>query len=125
MGTYYPYGATKQDIIKECCEGYNIGTQGTARTIKKCLRGNVLWRVLELYSKPAGIIERIICCDLLSTANGDWGYKPMDESMGPFYYSCPLSYLDGTRVLNKEWREGVREHHKRNSERKRSRKCQK
>jgi hypothetical protein len=43
-----------------------------------------------------------------------WGYKDMDESMGPVEVNCPLSFLsqasepEGYAV---EWRERVRAHH--------------
>jgi hypothetical protein len=44
-----------------------------------------------------------------------WGYKSMDESMGPAYYTCPLSYLDMVPMPDspyaREWREKVREYH--------------
>lgn len=60
--------------------------------------------------------ERWIGCDLLEYSKRDegWGYKDMDESMHPYYYSCPLSYLDMVPVVgSEEWRQGVREYHQR------------
>jgi len=115
MGWLYPYGASRKDIINERCAPWkwsrgNVGASG--KTLKKCLRGNVLWRVVEVYRKDTGHIERYIACDLLQTdLQGNWGYKDIDESMGPYQTSCPLSYLKGTMVLNKKWRGWVREYH--------------
>ncbi|MCA9380929.1 hypothetical protein KC678_01565, partial [Candidatus Dojkabacteria bacterium] len=40
-----------------------------------------------------------------------WGYKDMDESMHPYYYNCPLSFLDMTPVACEEWRQHVRNYH--------------
>ncbi len=46
-----------------------------------------------------------------------WGYKDMDESMGPAYTRCPLAILDLlTEPLNDEaaiWRACCRDHHAR------------
>ncbi|WP_240754701.1 hypothetical protein [Parasulfuritortus cantonensis] len=40
-----------------------------------------------------------------------WGYKDLCESMGPYYYTCPLSYLDMVPVANADWRGQVRAWH--------------
>jgi hypothetical protein len=49
----------------------------------------------------------------------------MEESMGPFYFSCPLSYLDLVPIDryggNSEWREQVIDHHRRQAEKRKSR----
>jgi hypothetical protein len=62
--------------------------------------------------------------DLLHCYQGEWGYKPLEESMGPYYFSCPLSYLSEVSIDryggNEEWRELVTEHHRRQAEK---RKC--
>lgn len=89
--------------------------------IKHCYRGNaysgVLWVVWERYMRNKSddsITEkhRWIGCYLLKCVGGDWGYKDMEESMGPCYYSCPLGYLDIVQDdPNEEWRKKVREYH--------------
>src|SRR3546814_16245151 len=56
---------------------------------------------------------RYIRCDLLECSGGQWGYKPLDESMHPYYYSCPLSYLDLAPEQSADWRAGVRAYHAR------------
>ncbi len=53
---------------------------------------------------------KIIVCDLLEPSPNGWGYKGMDETMGPYYYSCPLEFLeetDNSVYKNDEWRLGV------------------
>ena len=49
----------------------------------------------------------------LERYQGDWGYKPMDEDMGPYYYDCPLRLLDKCSPARtteaRAWRRKVRE----------------
>lgn len=95
-----------------------------------CYRGNpysgVLWAVWErtftINGQRAQPTERWITCDLLRyQKDAGWGFKDMDESMHPFYYSCPIKYLDLVPVDqyggNPEWREGFQEYHARQKER--------
>ena len=102
-------------------ENYIIST-----CLRHCYRGNafsgVLWTVRETvtYNKANDeVVEtrRWIACDILRYDNKNkcWGYKDLDESVGPNYYSCPLSYLEGLSEPRndyaKEWREDVRKYH--------------
>jgi hypothetical protein len=57
---------------------------------------------------------------LTSKKNGEWGYKDMTESMGPYYTDAPLKLLDLLSEIDPEdgygayalkWREAVRETH--------------
>lgn len=108
MGWLFLYGASRKDVIAEC-----IADNEHSRTLRHCARGNVLWVLRE--SGPKGESKRYIMCFLLQRDNstGDWGYKDMDESMHPCYYTCPVSYLDAaSEPVNKyaaEWRQAVRE----------------
>lgn len=95
--------------------------KASIRVIAHTLRGNVLWSVVEVTAKVEGVHKdlapgesiRYIRCDLLQRSGGQWGYKGMDESVHPYYYTCPLSYLDMAPVQSSEWREGVRAYHAR------------
>ncbi len=44
-----------------------------------------------------------------------WGFKPLEESMHPFAWSCPLGYLNQVPLElyggNKEWRDQVAAYH--------------
>lgn len=55
---------------------------------------------------------RYIGVYVLSRQGGEWGYKSMDESMGPYYFDCPLKFLDMVpepeSQYAKEWRQKVR-----------------
>jgi len=93
---------------------------GTFTCLKHCVRGNILWTVWEVSYLPNHIPEvlveaktssrRFIGCDMLQFSNG-WGYKDMDESVGPCYYTCPKSYLAMVPVDNQEWRDSVMAYH--------------
>ena len=82
------------------------------KTLKRFFSGNDMWTVQET---PTG--ERFICLYKIVGGRGqDWGYKDIDESMGPYETSCPLSFFDmvpcpeGYAV---EFRERCREAHAR------------
>lgn len=102
MGWLFTQGASRKDIIERLTKNET----GYPQTLKHCTRGNILWSVVE---NPNG--ERFIRCDKLQRGNGGWGYKDMAESMHPFYYTCPLGYLDMVPVACEDWREKVREYH--------------
>ena len=108
------YAHSKKDLIKDRVKGWTTTTGNKLECLAHSLRGNVLWTVFRVID-PAGVeIDRWIGCDLLGTCtDGAWGYKDMDESMHPYYYSCLLSYLDMVpKVTSEAWRANVREHHK-------------
>lgn len=90
-------------------------TAGNARTkcIRHCYRGNafkgVLWQVWEFNDKFHG--DTFITCDILEYRQGAWYNKPLDESMHPYYYSCPLAYLAMAKTENAQWRESVIRYH--------------
>ena len=72
--------------------------------------------------------QRWITCDLIRCHAGEWGYKDMSEACGPFYFSCPLKYLDLVPIEsyggNAEWRQQVQEHHARQREKRRRKRSQ-
>ena len=87
--------------------------------VDHCLCDDVLWSVAEVTVKPGGIhpdlapgqSRRFIRCDLLDQYKGLWGYKGLEESMHPYYYSCPLRFLDLAPEACPAWRQGVRALH--------------
>ncbi len=96
---------------------------GRWETIKQCTRGNILWTVTRWTDKPrTNQPVDIIGCHCLQKSvekfdDGSkriyWGYKSISECMGPYYYTCPLSYLDAAPVDNQDWRDLVKTYHKR------------
>lgn len=136
MGWYYPHGVNRKELIAERTENWERDTGDTlvkSTCLKHCYRGGVfsgvLWSVWErTFTKDGKEVQpsqRWIGVDLLHCHQGEWGYKPLEELMGPYYFSCPLSYLDLVPLDryggNSEWREAVIEHHRRQAEKRRSR----
>ncbi|EOG4616411.1 hypothetical protein ACLD9I_006088 [Pseudomonas aeruginosa] len=111
---------TRSELIRDLTQPEDH-THAHVRVIAHTLRGNVLWSVTEVTAKTEGVHSdlapgesiRYIRCDLLQRRDGEWGYKAMDESMAPYYYSCPLRYLDMAKELSPAWREKVPAHHAR------------
>jgi hypothetical protein len=118
MGWDFTRGATKQDIIERLIREQTFpsyhepGTTIHRKTIAHKDVGGVLWSVIELTKTKdnQSTTERIIGCDLLARNPGyGWGYKGLQESSGPYFYSCPLEYLDMVPdVKDAEWRAEVR-----------------
>ncbi|HBO3954615.1 hypothetical protein [Pseudomonas aeruginosa] len=109
---------TRSELIQDLIRPEDTA-RASVRVLVHALRGNVLWSVSEVTAKTTGVHPdlapgesmRFIRCDLLQRSGGEWGYKAMDESMAPYYYSCPLRYLDMAKELSPGWREKVRAHH--------------
>ena len=134
MGWLFTLGQTKKDLVARRTKAWDHATPDgaviTSVCLRHCYRGNaftgVLWTVWErTFTKdeqPVKPHERWIGCDLLRYRKGDgWGYKDMEESMHPYYYSCPLGYLELVPVACEKWREGVRSYHARLAERRKAR----
>ncbi|CUR45129.1 hypothetical protein [Alloalcanivorax xenomutans] len=118
MGWYYSR-QTRAQLIQELIQPQE-GERAYYDVIAHALRGNVLWSVVRITAKQAGIFSldigettSFIRCDLLQGSGGEWGHKPLEESMHPYYYSCPVRYLDMAPEQCREWREGVRAYHTR------------
>ena len=115
MGWTFTHGETKKSLIQDRCKGWH--TQAAKGiSLAKCVRGNILWIVWEVTRKDTDQVGRFIECDILGSDGAfGWGYKDMEESMGPCYYSCPIKFLDmvqedGTGNTSEKWREEVRKH---------------
>ncbi len=92
----------------------------SSETVHYTYRDSVLWSLVKLTAKEgafagmnAGDSTYYIRCDLFERGRNGWGYKALDESMHPYYYGCPLEYLDKAPEVSPEWRQKVREHHRR------------
>lgn len=119
MGWLFTEGQSRREVIyarlhRQWCAGCSGACLGHA------LRGNILWSVWEL-AKPDRSSERFIACDALASKRGyGWGYKGMEESEGPCYYSYPLAYLNIAPAANEGWRSRVRDYHERRRTRKKA-----
>lgn len=82
---------------------------------------DALWVLVELTAKQDGAVGlpkvgdklNVIYCHLLQSSEGQWGYKSMDESSHPYYYTCPLRFLERAPVQSAAWRESVQAFHAR------------
>lgn len=111
MGWTFQHGATRADIIKRCT-AFEENDRGRWTTLAFCTKGNVLWHVFEWLNKDTGEARNVIGCTLLMPHKAvGWGYKSMDETVHPYYYSCPLAYLDLAPETCPEWRAAVRRWH--------------
>lgn len=114
MGWLYTEGATKEDVVEEIVSRYRKERSGRKEgeifSVEHSRRGNCLWMLCEVEKKFKGT-QRFIVLFLLDTARGASGYKDLDETMGPFYYNCPVSFIRrATDPLNESsanWREKV------------------
>lgn len=113
MGWLFGWNTRKQ-LADHLLEGNGV------KTIKHCWKGNNLWAVQEYTYKDGPktgqtvrFIALYLCRGRKNTRDG-WGYKDMDESAGPYYFNCPISYLDmvpDPGGYATEWRAKVREQH--------------
>ncbi len=130
MGWLFRDGSTRRELIEERSKNWERTTEDgmlvKSACLAHCYRGGfgsgVLWSVWErTFTRDGQNVqptERWIACDLLRYQRDyGWGYKDMEESMHPYYYSCPSSYLAMVPIDqyggNAEWREGVKAHHER------------
>jgi len=116
MGWEYAW-QSRQELIAHLCDeptGYKtLARKATSEDGK-----SLLWAVHEIgpdNKENAGL--RFIVCYLLGydRQSGLHGCKEIGETMGPSYYSCPLSFLEMVPEPEgeyaKPWRKSVRKYH--------------
>lgn len=120
MGWLFNTKDTRKQLLERRSRNWENTKDGRhikATCLAHCFKGvfaGTFWTVWEHAITVNGVTEtsRHIGCDLIRfDRDGGWGYKDMDESMHPYYYSCPLKYLDMVPVACEKWREGVRKYH--------------
>lgn len=112
MGYYSTYGASKKDIIAEIVTPFaTTEPVGTRYVTAKALSGNTLWTVEEVRDQSGAPLEKCIGLYLLRKTGEDWAYKPMSETVEPYFYDCPLRFLDMVPELRPAWRQKVRDWH--------------
>jgi len=99
---------TKADYVREIL-ARNFTAPYTVE--KHALVGNHLWAIMSHSEHGRAIVLFLLSKD----RGGGWGCKDMTESMGPAYYTCPLSFLDAVPVADgpyaADWRNKVRAYH--------------
>ena len=115
MGWTFPYNVRdKKGIVVECTSNDRFNT-----CLKKACYGNQLWTLWHNHEKDVTYIALF----LLELHDGSYGYKFIDESMGPYYYKCPLSFLKIAPVTNLSWRDDVIDYHANKKKQKREKRA--
>lgn len=100
MGWLFPYECTtKQSLVAHVHANWK--DNGVIHATKSTKSG--LWILVT----PKGYDRKIIGLYLMEKAQGLWGYKDLDESSHPYYYDCPVAWLNEAPVANQAWRDGV------------------
>lgn len=104
MGWLFGWDTRKQ-LIDHLCYGNGV------ETLKRKFVGNNMWAVQRTEN---GIT--FACLYLIKGRNESrdgWGYKAVDETMGPYQHDFPVSWLDLLSPCDSkyavEWRKKVRE----------------
>ena len=107
---FSPSWATRADLVRHLRRPERFGDR--LELVRACVTGSHHWYLVR--ERATGL--HWIGLDLLQSGRGDgWGYKDLDESVGPTACDCPLAYLaaphadrDGWAA---QWRERVRAYH--------------
>ena len=128
MGWLFTNGTTREAMVQRATRPFGgvreeggVKIQWERRVIARSYSGNNLWTVCGEFRGPEGgeLTEdeslRFIALFLIRGGHGEWGYKDVEESMGPLELTCPPKFLDmtpdpGWRWDGRPWRERVREH---------------
>lgn len=114
MGTFFNNGQTRNELIAELVRREE-NSERTLETVKHCLRGNCLWRQARVTFKDGRPPMFYIAVDLLTKSGKEWGYKPMDVTVHPYYYTCPYNWLAEVPCSDskheKEWRAVMKTKH--------------
>lgn len=121
MGWTFTFIRDKAAFIRDRIEGWKTINSDKEIVRGTCLdhsvRGNSLWTLWETSWTREGEdkpyrVERWIGLDRIASDRKEgWGYKDMEESMHPYYYDCPLKFLEQAPEKSPEWRAGVRAYH--------------
>jgi len=94
MGWLFTEGQTRRQLIEHLTKTEENDKRKWT-TLKRYCSGNTLFTVQEVLNKETLETHRFIGVYLMAPHKGyGWGYKDMDESMGPYQVGCPLSFFD-------------------------------
>jgi len=71
------------------------------------------WDDIRWETREVELGNVIICVVLYESVSDSWSYKEIYECEEPFYYNCPLRFLDIAPVSSEYWRRCVRNYHRR------------
>ena len=104
MGTISGY-YSRNDVVSDLVNQYT--SDRFSIIDKKATNfGRHLWMLIQPKEGHS-----FVCLFKLSSYGGDWGYKAIDESMGPCYWDCPVSLIQQadppTTEYATKWRNDV------------------
>lgn len=113
MGWTFTYGASdKKKFIGTIIR--DLENSPTSNVLAHRVVGNNLWVALA----DKKFHNRFIYLFRLAKHDGDWGYKDIDENMGPVEVNCPMSLIKMTAIYDegrnewaRKWRERVTAYH--------------
>ena len=116
MGWLY-CAASRSDLIAHIKR--DIQTSTNLTPIEYSTTGNFLYALVDVHPTETKPAYKTILVFKMAGGNSDsphyrWGYKDMDESMGPYAYTCPLKFLDASTCDSPfaiAWRAACREAH--------------
>jgi len=109
MGWTIPHSITRRELVRELAEGWE-NESSKLTTLAHCCRGNTQYILRETtYRDGITPPQRWIQVNLLQRYGETWGYKDMDETMGPTVATCPPAYLDRCTEPGNEWAKTWRE----------------
>lgn len=115
MGTtYYSKGFSssfknaKEFFVNHLASALFTDKEGKSTLLKHSVVGNIAYTLSEHpVAGEEGKTFKIISVIKIVKDEGEFGYKDMDESMGPFYYDCPQSILKESTIQTEtaiKWR---------------------
>ena len=123
------YNKVNRSKIKAICDKQLTweDERGSRKVIKSSIVGNTYYAAVE-HIQPDGSRRVWAAITRFQTGSkngfGNFCYKDMDETVGPYYYDCPLSILNLLTETEyeyaKEWREKVRLYHEQQKEKRNS-----
>ncbi len=116
MGWLY-CSSSRSDLIAHIKR--DIQTSTNLTPIDYSAAGNFLYALVDVHPTETKPAYKTILVFKMAGGNSEsphyrWGYKDMDESMGPYAYTCPLKFLDASTCQTETaiaWREACRAEH--------------
>jgi hypothetical protein len=100
---------TRSDLVKYLRRPERFGEN--IELVRACVVGSHHWYLVR--HRESGM--HWVGLDLMQGGRGGWGYKDLDETVGPCAVDCPVSYLDAPHLPReawaRQWRERVRAYH--------------
>jgi len=107
---FSPRWTTRADLVRHLRRPERFGER--LQLVRACVTGSHHWYLVRELATG----QHWIGLDLMQSGRADgWGYKDMDESVGPNAVDCPLAYLDAPHAepvgFAGPWRDRVRAYH--------------